>query len=90
MKNKEKKCPIDNEPLKEKGLFCRNHQRALKLMITTHDAWDMAYEGLTWEEYLEKLVNTKESMGTWVLELIHYIGEKKLNYADLKKMIESE
>ncbi|MHA1911267.1 MAG: hypothetical protein ACTSYA_06195 [Candidatus Kariarchaeaceae archaeon] len=90
MNIEEKYCPIDNEPLKDKELFCKNHLRALKLLIATHDAWDKAYEGLSWKEYLEKLVSIKESMGIWALELIQYINEKNLNYADLKKMIKSE
>jgi hypothetical protein len=89
MKKKEY-CPIDNEPLKEKGVFCRNHLRALKALTTTYNAWDEAYEGLSWEEYLEKIVNIKESVGIWALELIQYISDKNISHTDLKKMTESE
>ena len=90
MKTKEKYCPIDKEPVEEKGLFCKNHQRALKALVTTHKAWDEAYEGLTWEDYLEKLVNVKESVGLWALELIQYLNDKNYSYSDLTKMVEGE
>jgi hypothetical protein len=53
-------------------------------------AWDEAYEGLTWEDYLEKLVNVKESVGLWVLELIQYLNDKNYSYSDLTKMTEGE
>ena len=83
-------CPIDNEPLKEKGVFCKNHLRALKALVITYNAWDEAYEGLSWEEYLEKIVNVKEAVGVWVIDLIQYLSEKNISQTDLKKMTESE
>lgn len=85
----EKFCPIDNEPLEEKKSFCINHQRALNSLITTYDAWDTAYDGLSWEEYLEKLIPIRETVGKWVNEIVDYLIEKKLSYDKLKKMVES-
>ncbi|MCG3218148.1 MAG: hypothetical protein KAR35_04045 [Candidatus Heimdallarchaeota archaeon] len=90
MKIEEKYCPINNEPLRDEEFFCRNHLRALKLLVTTYNSWDEAYEGLSWEEYLEKLTKIKESVGIWAQELIQYIIDNKINYADLKKIAKSE
>ena len=43
-----------------------------------------------WEEYIGKIVNIKESVGIWALELIQYLSDKNISQADLKKMTESE
>ena len=87
---KEECCPIDNEPLKEKGVFCKNHLRALNGLMNTYKAWDEAFEGLSWDEYLEKIVKEKESVGIWVIELIQYIDDKNINQNELKKMLGSK
>lgn len=72
---KEKVCEVCKRV--GKGTFCEYHAKAYYNIIEQYKYWKEAYEELTWEEYLTKLIENPEN-GKWVKELAKYLISKKM------------
>jgi len=49
--------------------FCTYHERAYSALKKNYDAWRDAYGKISWREYLERLLELKET-GSWVKDVI--------------------
>lgn len=49
--------------------FCIYHEQAYDALKKNYDAWQDAYGKISWKEYLEKLLELKET-GSWVKDVI--------------------
>ncbi|MHA1381014.1 MAG: hypothetical protein ACTSRG_21820 [Candidatus Helarchaeota archaeon] len=58
----------------EKGEFCEYHQMAKKNIEDNYNYWNQAYAGITFEEYLKRISEHKNS-GRWVQEVASYLLE---------------
>ncbi len=57
--------------------FCTYHEQAYDALKTNYDVWRDAYGKLSWKEYLEKLLECKET-GSWIKDVIMLeLKEKK-------------
>lgn len=77
---KEKICEIckkiGNEP------FCEYHAKAYNNIVKYYRYWKEAYDELSWEEYLTKLIENPEN-GKWVKEVAKYLISKKIGRLDI-------
>jgi hypothetical protein len=49
--------------------FCAYHENAYDTLKKNYDAWQDAYGRISWKEYLERLLERKET-GSWVKDVI--------------------
>jgi len=49
--------------------FCTYHEQAYDVLKKNYDVWCDAYGKLSWGEYLEKLLELKET-GSWIKDVI--------------------
>jgi len=49
--------------------YCTYHAKALQSLRAHHEAWVHAYGSISWEKFLERLAEMKET-GQWVKEVI--------------------
>jgi len=49
--------------------FCTYHEQAYDALKKNYDAWRVAYGKISWKEYLERLLELKET-GSWVKDVI--------------------
>ena len=68
-----KQCPIckkDIENLQEK--YCKNHSKAKKELKKGYEAWLKAYSSLSWDDYLQKILNLESLVGDFVREIAQH------------------
>lgn len=71
------KCRLCNRKPQKGSDFCRYHMDAYDSLKKNYGSWLTAYGQLSWKEYLEKLLKTKET-GKWIKEVIKLeLQEKK-------------
>ncbi|MEM2760785.1 MAG: hypothetical protein QXU32_01435 [Nitrososphaerales archaeon] len=61
----------------EKRDFCEYHESAYEAMKKNYDVWCDAYGTMSWKEYLEKLLKSKQT-GVWVKDVVKIELEKKM------------
>lgn len=49
--------------------FCTYHENAYDTLKKNYDEWQDAYGKMSWKEYLERLLERKET-GSWVKDVI--------------------
>ena len=49
--------------------FCNYHENAYNTLKKNYDVWKDAYGKISWKEYLERLLERKET-GSWVKDVI--------------------
>ena len=49
--------------------YCSNHMEAYYNLKKHYEMWNKAFDGLTWIEYMNKLLKLSET-GSWVREVI--------------------
>ncbi|MGH9909071.1 MAG: hypothetical protein ACRD32_00350 [Nitrososphaerales archaeon] len=62
-------CQLCNRKAEAKG-FCKYHKVAYETLKQNYDIWCNAYGKLSWEEYLERLLKSKET-GSWIKDVIN-------------------
>ncbi|MHA1301513.1 MAG: hypothetical protein ACTSO9_18985 [Candidatus Helarchaeota archaeon] len=60
----------------DSGDLCEYHELAKKNIENTYDYWNKAYGGITFNEYLKRISEHKNS-GRWVQEVAIYLIENK-------------
>lgn len=51
------------------GKYCPHHNQALESLTGRYKAWIDAYGGISWQDFLSKLLKMQET-GSWVKEVI--------------------
>jgi hypothetical protein len=68
---KNKKCAVCYREVVAKGKkFCIYHSQAYDSLKKQYDAWVKAYGGISWDDYLKKLL-TLDQTGSWVKDVIN-------------------
>ena len=68
-----KQCPIckkDMENLHEQ--YCMNHSKAKKELEKGYEAWLKAYGSLSWDDYLQKILDLEGLVGDFVREITQH------------------
>ncbi|MEM2140641.1 MAG: hypothetical protein QXJ74_04020 [Nitrososphaera sp.] len=60
-------CPACGRQVQDR--YCKYHEQAFSSLKAHHEAWVRAYGSITWQEFLERLHEMKET-GQWVREVI--------------------
>jgi len=55
--------------------YCLHHKQALDSMTNHYRAWVDAYGGISWREFLNKLLKMQET-GSWIREVIEAESKK--------------
>jgi hypothetical protein len=77
---KTKKCAACYREVVAKGKkFCIYHSQSNDSLKKQYDAWVKAYGGISWDDYLKKLL-TLDQTGSWVKDVIN------LELKELKKV----
>jgi hypothetical protein len=63
------RCKICRREAEKEGGLCRYHSAARKELKRGYRAWEEAYSGLSWREYLNKVKALAET-GQWIKEVI--------------------
>lgn len=58
------------------GLYCLHHNQALESLAGHYKVWVGAYGGVSWQDFLTKLLKMPET-GSWVKEVIEAELKKK-------------
>jgi len=61
------KCAICQRTQLEESEYCKYHERAYENLLAGYRKWKRA-EGITWSDYLKKLIELKET-GEWVKDV---------------------
>jgi hypothetical protein len=70
--NRNKKCACCYREVVAKGKkFCIYHSQAFDSLKKQYDAWVRAYGGISWDDYLKKLL-TLDQTGSWVKDVINW------------------
>lgn len=70
------RCKVCARRTKEEGEhLCQYHRGAVETLRKGYSAWNYAYSGLSWDEYLDR-VKTLKDTGRWIKEVIA-LGEVK-------------
>ena len=68
---KNKKCAACyREVVAKDKKFCIYHSQAYDSLKKQYDAWVKAYGGISWDDYLKKLL-TLDQTGSWVKDVIN-------------------
>lgn len=68
-------CPICGEELDGEE-FCKRHKKAYLNIKQAFNDWKKALD-ISWDEYLNKLIENKNS-GKWVKEVAEYLLSQKI------------
>ncbi|HXG07205.1 MAG TPA: hypothetical protein VNI77_07770 [Nitrososphaera sp.] len=55
--------------------YCLHHKQALDSITNHYRAWTDAYGGISWQEFLDKLLKMHET-GSWIKEVIEAESKK--------------
>jgi hypothetical protein len=69
------KCAACHRKALSDGKYCLHHKQALDSMTNHYRAWVDAYGGISWQEFLNKLLKMQET-GSWVKEVIEAESKK--------------
>jgi hypothetical protein len=68
---KNKKCATCyREVVAKDKKFCIYHSQAYDSLKKQYDAWVKAYGGISWDDYLKKLLSMEQT-GSWVKDVIN-------------------
>lgn len=67
----EQRCYLCNRTVSTEEGFCRYHAYARQRLYFLFSKWKEAYGSLSWQEYLEQVMISKET-GQWVKDVIQY------------------
>ncbi len=71
-----RKCVVCQSTI-EKGEYCDAHSIAKKNLEKRFSDWQKAYEKMTWEEYLTRMVEDVDiPVGEWAKEVAIYLQNK--------------
>jgi len=63
-------CKLCRREVRAKdGSLCDYHQDARNSLRRAYEAWNIAYSGISWREYLNK-VKALEDTGAWIKDVI--------------------
>jgi hypothetical protein len=62
-------CRLCRREVEKAGSFCLYHAAARDALKRGHVAWNEAYSGLSWREYLNR-VKALDATGQWIKEVI--------------------
>ena len=54
-----------------KARYCVHHERAYSEVSNAYEKWQKAFENLTWERYLERILELKET-GEWAKQVARH------------------
>jgi hypothetical protein len=54
-------CSICEKEVENQGMYCPGHARAYSLILRKYPEWKSAYEDISWERYLERILTLKET-----------------------------
>jgi hypothetical protein len=63
------KCAACHRTAMSGKKYCSHHSRALESLTDHYKAWVDAYGGISWQDFLDKLLKMQET-GSWVKEVI--------------------
>jgi hypothetical protein len=63
------KCAACHRKALPDSKYCLHHKQASDNMLSHYKAWVNAYGGISWEDFMDKLLKLKET-GSWVKEVI--------------------
>jgi len=63
------KCKLCRREAKARGELCRYHSDARDALKRAHEAWEQAYSGMSWRDYLNR-VKALDETGQWIKEVI--------------------
>jgi len=72
-KRKSTTCPIckkNRENSQEK--YCKNHNKAKKLLKPGYESWLKAYGTISWDEFLKQVVALEGLVGDFIKEVVEY------------------
>jgi hypothetical protein len=68
---KKNKCVVCyREVVAKSKKFCIYHSQAYDGLKMQYDSWVKAYDGISWDDYLKKLL-TLDQTGSWVKDVIN-------------------
>lgn len=68
-----KKCPLCKKEIeKAQEPYCRNHSKAKKELKKGYEAWLKAYGSLSWDDYLQKILDLEGIVGDYVKEIAQH------------------
>jgi hypothetical protein len=62
-------CKLCRREAEKEGYLCRYHSAARDELKRAHGAWQEAYSGVSWREYLNR-VKALDETGQWIKEVI--------------------
>ncbi len=62
------KCEVCRREAEADSSLCAFHKRAGESLRSEYKSWSEAYGELTWEEYLDRIIENGET-GEWVVEV---------------------
>jgi hypothetical protein len=81
---KNKKCAVCyREVVAKDKKFCIYHSQAHASLNKQYDAWVKAYGGISWEDYLKKLL-TLDQTGSWVKDVINLEQKESKKVSNVK------
>ncbi|MHA1557125.1 MAG: hypothetical protein ACTSPM_09355 [Candidatus Heimdallarchaeota archaeon] len=70
------KCVVCQSTI-EKGEYCDAHSIAKKNLEKRFSDWQKAYEKMTWEEYLNRMIEDADiPVGEWAKEVAIYLNNQ--------------
>jgi len=54
-------CPICEKKAESQNIYCSGHARAYSQIERKYPEWNSAYEDISWERYLERILALKET-----------------------------
>jgi hypothetical protein len=69
-------CPICGRDSIGASKLCRHHESARENLVMSYDKWRIAYGGMEWVAYLER-VQRLEGSGQWTKDTAEYLLQKR-------------
>ena len=67
------KCPICKKNKENpQSKYCKNHNKAKKVLKQGYESWLKAYGSISWEEFLKRLLDLGNLVGDYVKEISEY------------------
>ncbi len=81
-------CSICEKEVENQGIYCAGHARAYSQIERKYPEWKSAYEDISWERYLERILTLKETgdfaKAVAVEELRRYRASRNHHASDQK------
>jgi len=82
-------CPICSGEIQDNLKLCPDHRLALKNMVRAYNEWDKAYGGISKQDYLERILNRKET-GKFALEVAKFLLDDSDNLILWKDIVSGD